>query len=201
LTILEWPHEALRTKCEEIMAIDQRTWLLLDEMWKALDAVKDDAMALAANQVGAMIRLFIMRDSDGNKYECLNPVWEPIKEDGWACEDEGCLSTPGLFEQVYGRYQKVKLVFLDRNGCKTTIEALGIDAVCIQHEVDHLDGVFLVPTDEKNTKTADVGRMEEKRWKTCSSKHLRNGGKGSRTQNHVCQGWVNSASAMKGHKY
>jgi len=143
MQILEWPHEALRTKCEEIVTIDERTWLLLDEMWETMEAVKDvDAMALAANQVGAMIRLFIMRDSSGVKHEMLNPEWKPIKAGGWASEDEGCLSTPGLFEQVYGRHNRIWVQALNRNGQKATMQAEGIDAVCIQHEVDHLDGIF-----------------------------------------------------------
>ena len=167
LDILHWPHIALRTKCNEITAIDKNLWLLIDNMWETMDAVEDmDAMGLAANQVGVGITLFIMRDSTGVKCEFLNPEWTPDGS-GWACEDEGCLSSPGLFGQVHGRREKIMVKAMNRNGQKMVMKAEGIDAVCIQHEIDHLDGIFWFERMKRNPR-----RQMIRQWKARGGEHV-----------------------------
>lgn len=162
MKILEWPHQALRTKCKEITEIDVSVWTLLDQMWETLEGTKEvEAMGLAANQVGYMVRIFIMRDSADNKIEFLNPEWSSNGL-GWANEDEGCLSTPGLFGQVYGRRDHIKVVSLDRDGCKVIREAHGIDAVCIQHEIDHLDGIFWFDRMKRNSRREMIREWKKK---------------------------------------
>jgi len=161
LKILEWPHEILKTKCNPITEIDERLYNMLDAMWATMEAVTEiDAMGLAANQIGVTKRVFIMKTSEGEKIEFINPEWKPLEASGWADEVEGCLSTPGLFETAYGRYNSIKVVSLDRDGCKVTREAHGIDAVCVQHEVDHLNGIFWFQRMKRNPR-----RSLERQWK------------------------------------
>jgi len=167
MQILEWPHEALSTKCEKVEDFGPHLHQLLDEMWKTMEAVTEiDAMALAANQVNVMKRIFIMKDSSGVRHECINPEWAPIDGGGWANEDEGCLSTPGVFSQVWGRHNRVWLKTLNRKGQKAVMQAEGLDAVCIQHEIDHLDGIFWFERMKRNPRRAAIREWNNMKGKT-----------------------------------
>jgi len=141
MNILRWPNEALATKCEKVIEFGPELAQQLDEMWKTLEAV-ENGMALAANQVGIMKRMFIMKDLQENKHEMINPMWSKEIASGIANEDEGCLSTPGLFDVVPGRFQTILVMAQDRKGELVELEVEGLISVCVQHEVDHLDGVF-----------------------------------------------------------
>ena len=70
------------------------------------------------------------------------PTWEAEPKCGWANEDEGCLSTPGVYGQVHGRHKSVTVWAKDRNGEDIKMVFKGIQSVCVQHEVDHLAGIF-----------------------------------------------------------
>ena len=161
MQILEWPHEALSTKCEVVTEFGPELWQQLDDMWKAMKAVKEiDAMALAANQVGIIKRFFVMKDLEGNRHELVNPVWEPDLEGGWANQDEGCLSTPNLWGTVPSRHQTVSVKAKNRDGEPIEMVAEGLEAICIQHETDHLDGVFWLDKMPRNSR-----RALTKQWK------------------------------------
>lgn len=161
MNILEWPHEALSTKCEPVEDFGTELHQQLDDMWKAMEAVTEmDAMALAANQVGLFKRVFIMKCLNGERLDVVNPVWEAETDGGYAHEDEGCLSTPGIWGVVLGRSQVVLVSAQDRNGEPLKLMCEGLEAVCIQHEVDHLDGVFWWDKMHRNPR-----RALEREWK------------------------------------
>ena len=100
-------------------------------------------IGLAATQVDVHKRLLvtdISTDKD-EPYVLINP--EILEKDGVTVTDEGCLSVPGYYEEVE-RAEHIRVRFLDRNGDETEMEADGLLAVCIQHEIDHLDGKLFV---------------------------------------------------------
>jgi peptide deformylase len=100
-------------------------------------------IGLAATQVDVHRRLLVT-DVSADKsepYVLINP--EIIEKDGVTVTEEGCLSVPGYYEEVK-RAEHIRVRFLDRNGDATEMEAEGLLAVCIQHEMDHLDGKLFV---------------------------------------------------------
>ena len=105
-----------------------------------MDLMKSkNAIGLAANQVGILRRVFVMRTQDGREFGCFNPeivsyTTDPV--DG----EEGCLSFPNLWLKIK-RHNKITAAYLDNAGKQCIIELEGIDARCFQHELDHLDGI------------------------------------------------------------
>ena len=97
-----------------------------------------NGIGLAANQVGLLRRVFVMKLSDGREIGCFNPAI--LYAEGEQMDEEGCLSFPNLFLTVK-RYEKLTAMYLDNTGEKCIIELEGIDARCFQHELDHLNGV------------------------------------------------------------
>lgn len=112
--------------------------------------LEKDGIGLAAPQIGKNIRLIVINTKEGPLH-MINPE---IAKRSWRKEwgDEGCLSVPNTFGKV-SRHKKVACAYLDKNGQKNTLEAAGLMARVIQHEIDHLDGVLF--TDKaKNVKKA-----------------------------------------------
>lgn len=128
----------LRTKCREIAAIEPWVLQLADNMW--LTMLMARAVGLAANQVGMDYRLITVR---GQQYEgpMINPVIEAKSEELYHFE-EGCLSMPGYFFDTGKRSKYIRVSFLDLEGNKQTVDLSEDTAVIVQHEVDHLDGIF-----------------------------------------------------------
>jgi len=116
---------------------------LLVDMFETMDAV--GGAGLAANQVGLDLRLAIIKihreDEDPLSIVIINP--EMVEKSGSMYEDEGCLSFPGLFAKVK-RAAKVKVRALNEKGLPIEINAEGLFAKALQHEMDHLDGVTFV---------------------------------------------------------
>jgi peptide deformylase len=141
LTILEFPDPRLRTKATPVAAVDDALRALIRDMFETMyDA---PGIGLAATQVNVHKRLLVV-DVTANKSEPLaliNP--EILEKDGVIVSDEGCLSVPGYYEEVE-RAEHIRVRFLDREGAEQEIEAEGLLAVCIQHEIDHLDGKLFV---------------------------------------------------------
>lgn len=141
LTILEYPDPRLRKKALPVGAVDDSTRALLDDMLETMYAAP--GIGLAANQVNVQKRVIVIDISEEkNAPLCLvDPqiVWT----DGSEEMDEGCLSVPGVFEKV-SRAEKVKITALGRDGAGFELEADGLLAVCIQHEIDHLEGKLFV---------------------------------------------------------
>lgn len=128
--------EVLRKKAKEVVEVNDKIRLLLDDMMDTLHDRKNGA-ALAANQIGILRRLVVI-DYEGYYLKLVNPVI--IDEKGEQDCIEGCLSFPGVFGETK-RPMRVKVEALDENGEKLKYEFEGEMAKCICHEVDHLDGI------------------------------------------------------------
>ena len=141
LTILEFPDERLRKKARPVASFDEPLGQLIDDMLETMYAAP--GVGLAATQVNVQQRLLVIDISEEkNEPLCLiNP--ELLDKQGSEEMDEGCLSVPGVFEKVC-RAQKVTVRAQDRCGVFFDLEAEGLLAVCIQHEIDHLEGKLFV---------------------------------------------------------
>lgn len=141
LTILHFPDERLRTIAKPVEHVDDALRALIDDMFETMyDA---PGIGLAATQVNVHKRLVVI-DVSEEKNEPLvfiNP--EILEKEGEEEMDEGCLSVPGIYEKVQ-RADHIKVRALDRNGEPFELETGGLLAVCIQHEIDHLDGKLFV---------------------------------------------------------
>ena len=137
LTILEFPDPRLRTKAAPVDTVDDGLRKLIDDLFETMYGAI--GIGLAATQVDAHKRLLVT-DVSAEKTEphvLINPVI--LEKDGVTVTEEGCLSVPGYYEDVE-RAEHIRVRFLDRDGVETEMEAEGLLAVCIQHEMDHLDG-------------------------------------------------------------
>ncbi len=141
LTILEFPDDRLRKKAVAVKTVDDKIKKLVDDM---LDTMYEShGVGLAATQVNVHQRVIVIDVSD-EKDEPLfliNP--EIIEKDGIKEGEEGCLSVPGFFEKV-NRAERVKVRALNRDGQSYEFEATDLLAICVQHELDHLDGKLFV---------------------------------------------------------
>jgi peptide deformylase len=160
LTILEFPDPRLRTKATPVTKVDDGVRRLIDDMFETMYAAP--GIGLAASQVDVHKRLLVMDISEDRKQPLalINP--EIIKRDGEEETEEGCLSVPGIFEKVR-RAQSITLRALDRNGITFEMEADGLLAVCIQHEMDHLDGKLFVDYLSELKRTRIRGKLEKDR--------------------------------------
>ena len=141
LTILEFPDPRLRTKAQPVELVDDAMRTLVDDMFETMyDA---PGIGLAATQVDVHKRLLVADVSSDRTepHALINPVI--VEKDGVTTTEEGCLSVPGYFEEVK-RAEHIRVRFLDRNGDEQEMEAEGLLAVCIQHEMDHLEGKLFV---------------------------------------------------------
>ena len=141
LNILQYPDPRLRTPAKPVAKVDARIRRLVDDMLETMyDA---PGIGLAATQVDVHERVLVMDLSERHDQPlCLiNP--EIVQADGKDLHDEGCLSVPGVFERVE-RAERIRVKALNRQGELFEIEADGLLAVCIQHEIDHLDGKVFV---------------------------------------------------------
>lgn len=141
LTILEFPDKRLRTIAEEVEQVDDSIKTLVNDMLETMYSAK--GVGLAATQVNIHKRIIVMDVSeDKNAPLCLiNP--EIIAHDGVETSEEGCLSVPGFFEKV-SRAEHIRIRALNRDGETFELEARDLLAVCIQHEMDHLEGKLFV---------------------------------------------------------
>lgn len=141
LKILEFPDPRLRTKAAPVTAVDDRIKQLVDDMFETMYAAP--GIGLAATQVDVHKQVIVM-DLSEDKTEprvFINP--EILEEHDIGTMQEGCLSVPDIFADVK-RAHKVKVRALDRNGDSFELEADELLAVCIQHEMDHLQGKLFV---------------------------------------------------------
>ncbi len=142
LTILEYPDPRLRTIAKPVQQFDKALQQLIDDMLETMYTAP--GIGLAASQVNVHLQLLVM-DISENKDQPLvfiNPVLSII-DDELESYDEGCLSVPGYYETVT-RPKNVKITALDRHGKNFTMTDSGLLAICIQHEMDHLNGKLFV---------------------------------------------------------
>lgn len=142
LNILEFPDPRLRKVAEPVTVFDDALSKLVEDMFETMyDA---PGIGLAATQVDVHKRLIVIDVSEDRSQPLvfINPEVTVLDKDT-AEYDEGCLSVPGFYETVV-RPQHVRVVARDRDGEEFTMEPEGLLAVCIQHEIDHLDGKLFV---------------------------------------------------------
>ena len=143
-TILTEPNKILRQISQPVESVGKEEQLLMDDMLETMYAA--NGIGLAAIQVGIPKRIIVMDISKNeNKKEPMyfvNPVIKnknPVK----STYEEGCLSVPNQFAEI-DRPSKCDIEFLDYNGNKQTVSADGLFATCIQHEMDHLEGILFI---------------------------------------------------------
>lgn len=129
----------LRERSREVAVVDDAVRAFVDEMFETMDANK--GVGLAANQVGRAVRVAVI-DAEEQRITLINPRITAAGGEREA-EEEGCLSIPDVFAEVT-RPTRVTLEALDREGTPYTLEAEGLLARAIQHEIDHLDGVLFL---------------------------------------------------------
>ncbi len=141
LNILHFPDPRLRTIAKPVEEFDDALRQLVSDMFETM--YEAPGIGLAATQVDRHIRLLVMDVSDGrNQPRCLiNP--RIIAADGEEESDEGCLSVPGYYEKVR-RAEHIRVRAQDEHGETSEFDSHGVEAVCIQHEMDHLEGKLFV---------------------------------------------------------
>ena len=164
--ILLYPEhsDVLTTECDPVETVDDEIRQLVDDLAETMyDA---PGIGLAAPQVGVTKRVTVI-DTSGpdqagdNLHVLINP--EIVDQEGSQSREEGCLSFPGLYGEVV-RSEWVKVRALDRDGEEYELEADGLLAVALQHEIDHLDGVLFL-----NRMTPLKRRMARKEYKKIRS--------------------------------
>ncbi|MEZ5540212.1 MAG: peptide deformylase [Pseudomonadales bacterium] len=142
LEILEFPDPRLRQRAQPVAVVDDGIRRLVDDMFETMYLAP--GVGLAATQVNVHRRVVVIDVSEDQSQPLvfINPEITVLDEA--QCEyDEGCLSVPGFYETVV-RPQHVRVNALDRDGKAFAIEPSGLLAVCIQHEIDHLNGKLFV---------------------------------------------------------
>ena len=141
LPILEFPDPRLRTVAKPVERVDDALRQRIDDMFETMYAAP--GIGLAATQVNFHQRLLVLDVSEDQTRPLVFVNPEILTKDGSQVYQEGCLSVPGIFADVT-RYNRIAVRALDRDGQTFEIEADGLLAVCIQHEIDHLDGKVFV---------------------------------------------------------
>jgi peptide deformylase len=142
LTILRYPDSRLHTVARPVAQVDERVRQLVDDMLQTM--YESDGIGLAATQVDVHERIIVLDTSDQhNRPQVLiNPeiTWRSAE---LSVAEEGCLSVPLVYDRVQ-RHARVKVQALGRDGQPFEMDAEGLSAVCVQHEIDHLQGKVFV---------------------------------------------------------
>jgi peptide deformylase len=143
LEVVRYGDPVLTKPAEAVTAFDASLRKLVDDMFETMYGAP--GVGLAAPQVGQLKRLFVMDCSLGKekkqKVALINPVIET--EEGEQIGDEGCLSFPGIYLQV-ARPQRVVVRARDLDGSEFTLDVMDLEARCVSHETDHLDGELFI---------------------------------------------------------
>ena len=161
LKILCYPDERLHTVAKPVAEVNDIIRKLVDDMAETMYAAP--GIGLAATQVNVHLQVVVIDVSESRDQllALINP--EIIASKGEAEHEEGCLSVPGIYDTVT-RAERVTVRALDRDGKSFTLEADGLLAVCIQHEIDHLKGKVFVEY---------LSKLKQTRIKSKLKKHLR----------------------------
>lgn len=141
LNILEFPDPRLRTRAVPVERVDDSVRQLIDDLLETMYAAP--GIGLAATQVNVHRRVLVVDVSEDRSrpVALVNP--EIIERSGVEETEEGCLSVPGIFDRVT-RASRIRVRALDRDGELQEMECDGLLAICIQHEMDHLEGKLFV---------------------------------------------------------
>ncbi len=162
LTILRYPDPRLHTVAQAVTKVDAHVQTLVDDMLQTMYAA--EGVGLAATQVDVHQRVIVMDVSEDRNQPLvlINPkiVWA---SDEKKINDEGCLSVPGIYDNVE-RPAVVTVEALDMDGNTQTYQADGLKSVCIQHEMDHLMGKvfveYLSPLKRNRIKTKMIKQLK-----------------------------------------
>jgi len=160
LEILRYPDPRLREKARPVARVDGHVRRLAEDMLETMYAAP--GIGLAATQVGVPKRVVVIDVSEDRSQPLvlINP--EIVAREGEEEMEEGCLSVPGIYERVR-RAARVRVRALDREGRPFEREADGLLAVCIQHEIDHLDGKLFVDYLSELKRSRIRKRLEKQR--------------------------------------
>jgi peptide deformylase len=149
LEILIYPNPRLREEARRVKSCEIMTPDFRKRCWDMLRAMEESAgMGLAATQVGWDARVFVMKNKDGMRRICINPEWVQLNEAKWS-PYEGCLSFPDKVTQVE-RYRNIRLLYTDITASMRHEIFTDIDAQCVQHETEHLEGILFIDHVEPN---------------------------------------------------
>ncbi len=167
LKILEFPDPRLRTRAKPVDVVDDELRALIDDMFETMYAAP--GIGLAATQVDIHRRLLVadVSSNQSEPYALVNPVI--VEKDGVTVTEEGCLSVPGYYEEVE-RAEHIRVRYTNRDGAAVDMEAEGLLAVCIQHEIDHLDGkLFVDYLSEAKRQRIRKRLLKDRRQKTATA--------------------------------
>ncbi len=140
LKIRHWPDPILTQKTEAVKVFDDQLKEMISDMWDTLASAQ--GVGLAANQAGIPLQMFIMdcrpRQAEAQPRVLINPEW--VERKGAFFSKEGCLSFPKLSVEI-DRFAEVVIKGQDENGQWQTLALKGLEAICAQHEWDHLQGI------------------------------------------------------------
>jgi len=161
LTILEFPDPRLRTRAAAVPAVDDAIRTLIDDMLETMYAAP--GVGLAATQVDVHKRVLVadITQEQNQPLAFVNP--EIIEREGKTEAEEGCLSVPGIFDTLNARSARIVVRALGRDGKPFEMEADGLLAVCIQHEMDHLEGKLFVDYLSELKRTRIRKKLEKER--------------------------------------
>ncbi len=154
--VVLYPDPRLQAACDQILAVDKAARAWVQDLLDTMDAGPPRTVGIAAPQIGVLTRLAVVDTSRNPKHPpghglltLINPIL--IAHDGEQFGREGCLSLPDYTANVR-RHQRVTVEALGLDGSPFTVDAEGFEAVVIQHEMDHLDGILFLD------RVADRGR-------------------------------------------
>lgn len=160
--ILIWPTNKLRKKSEPVIVFNEKLTQLIINLHQTMSEMSSkphlpDAVGLAAPQIGVFKRVFVYKL--GQDATCMiNPVI--IKKEGEQYESEGCMSFPGVYIKVK-RADKITVEFQDVDGNVSHLKTDGFTSRCIQHEIDHLDGITFLHVLSKIKRDHVTGKMKK----------------------------------------
>lgn len=156
MQVLRYPNPALFEVCQPVTVFGEELKILLESMWETMNA--NNGIGLAANQVGLQFRMFTMRGPTDEKIFMVNPTITRRSMVA-AMLREGCLSAPGEFVVLSERAAWVEVEFQDEAGILQKSVFQGIHAVCVQHEIGHLDGLsHLQSSSISNKKRKEIAK-------------------------------------------
>jgi len=141
LEILQYPDMRLHEPAQRVEKIDAGTRKLVDDMAETMYAAPGIGLAATQLDIHKQIIVIDVSEDRSDLRVFINP--EITRREGVAVNQEGCLSVSGIYENVE-RAESVTVTALDRNGSRFTLNASGLLAACIQHEMDHLDGKIFI---------------------------------------------------------
>jgi len=170
LKLYEYPEPVLKKKAEKVTKVDADVQKLLDDMLETMYA--SAGVGLAAPQIGVSKRIVVIdveQEDDDSGVKSGNPLFLVNPEIIWRSEDkvcgeEGCLSVPRQYADVE-RFETVRVRYLDENGVEQERFADGLLAICIQHELDHLDGILFIDHLSQFKRSLLLKKLEKRRRK------------------------------------